>query len=349
MTAVNGLPAVNGPRVSVIVPAYNAASTIGDCLHALRLQSYGQPYEIIVVDDGSTDATATLAAERGARVLRLSRGRPAAARNAGIAIATGTLICCTDADCAPAPDWLEQLTQPFNDPQVAAAKGTYATRQRSLVARFVQLEYEDKYDLIAQSATIDFIDTYSAAYRREVLMAGGAFDERFFYLEDQELSFRLAAQGYHMVFQPSAIVYHQHADRLLAYWRKKMTIGYWKIQVVRRFPGHAVRDSHTPQVMKVQMLLMAMLLTSLAGLSLSALLGLSSVTAAAVPIAIVSAVLFLATTFPFSRKAWPKDRPVALIAPVLLFVRALGLGLGTVWGMVAPPPGLENGRPPNRP
>lgn len=326
-------------EVSVIVPAWNAEKSIGACVAALRDQQFDRDYEIIVVDDGSTDETAARARESGAMVITTARGRPAAARNVGIRAASGRIVCCTDADCAPHPDWLHQLCAPFDNPEIAACKGTYATRQRSLVARFVQLEYEDKYDLLRTQETIDFIDTYSAAYRRDVLLANGGFDERFDYLEDQALSFRLAERSYHMAFQESAVVDHLHSATAAAYLRKKATIGYWKAQVVRCFPGKLAGDSHTPQVMKVQMLLaMALFAALVAGA------GITLVDAGrwrqglwfAGGLMIALILLFLLTTLPFVRKAWGKDRAVAIVSPPLLFGRAAALGAGYLAGVIQP-------------
>ena len=329
--------------LSVVVPAHNAAGTIGACVAALRHQIIDRPFEIIVVDDGSSDETAAVARAAGATVLTTPRGRPAAARNAGIRAARGEIVCCTDADCTPRPDWLAQIVHPFDDPALVACKGTYATCQTSLVARFVQLEYEDKYDLLHEQTRIDFIDTYSAAYRRDVLLANDGFDERFDYLEDQELSFRLAARGYHMVFQPAAVVKHLHSATVRAYLRKKGIIGYWKAQVVRRFPGRAAADSHTPQVMKVQMLLALFILAALGAALLAApFTGGWELPAGYlfVPV-VVAAALFLLTTLPFARKCWAKDRAVALTAPALLFGRAAALAAGYSWGVLRPRPGLS--------
>jgi lipopolysaccharide/colanic/teichoic acid biosynthesis glycosyltransferase/glycosyltransferase involved in cell wall biosynthesis len=320
------------PFVSVVVPAFNEARTITSCVAALRSQRYPHDcYEIIVVDDGSTDNTPALAAEAGATVIHQQRGRPAAARNAGIRAAHGDLVLFTDGDCAPFPDWITSLVAPFSQSEVAGCKGTYATYQKSLVARFVQLEYEDKYDRLYGQAYIDFVDTYSAAYRRDVLLANNGFDERFPYLEDQELSFRLARRGYRMVFQPDATVHHRHASTMGDYFRKKFVIGFWKAQVVRRFPDRGVSDSHTPQVLKLQLLLMAAALLALAGMILHPY---SGFLLAAV------ALLFLLTTIPFVRKAWAKDRAVALSAPLLLAERALALGFGYGWGVLRPRPGI---------
>ncbi len=319
----------------MIIPAYNAAATLAACLAALDIQETTTPFEVIVVDDGSTDGTAVLAAASAKVVAHEQKRGAAAARNSGLHVARGEFICFTDADCEPRPDWIDQVLLPLADPQITGCKGVYATRQPQLVARFVQIEYEDKYDLLRTQERINFIDTYSAAYRRAVLLANHGFDEQIFFVEDQELSFRLAARGYQMVFQPDAVVYHRHSDNLPAYFRKKFHIGYWKAQVLRRFPGRAVQDSHTPQVLKLQLLLVALILASTAGLLLSRW-------SAALLLAAVLA--FLLSTLPFVLKAWPKDTAVALAAPFLLFVRAAALGFGTAWGFVRPveSPGLEH-------
>ena len=348
---------MTAPPISVIIPAYNAARTIGPCLAALRDQAFDKPYEIIVVDDGSTDGTAEVARAAGATIISIPRGRPAAARNAGIRAAQGGIICCTDADCAPQPGWLRELTAPFGDPTIMAAKGAYETRQRQLVARFVQLEYEDKYDRLRQQPAIDFIDTYSAAYRRDVLLANGGFDVRFDYLEDQELSFRLAARGCRMVFRETAVVDHRHSATWRAYLRKKAIIGYWKAQVVRRHPDRAGGDSHTPPVMKVQMLLAMLTLAAVVAGVMGVLLwpggGVAHLLLAWGPAAL-AALVFVATTLPFVGKAWRKDRPVAVVAPLLLFGRAVALSLGYTWGVLQPrraitgqPPGKGEGLLPN--
>ena len=103
--------------------------------------------------------------------------------------------------------------------------------------------------------SIDFVDTYSAAYRRDIFLANGGFDSTFptASVEDQEFSFRLAEKGYRLVFVPAAKVFHRHNHTLSAYIRRKFLIGYWKVLVTRRHPGRAVRDSHTPQALKLQM------------------------------------------------------------------------------------------------
>ncbi len=314
--------------ISVVVPAYNAERTLDDCLAALTHQTVERSqYEVIVVDDGSTDGTADIARSYDVRLIAQANAGPAVARNRGAAESRGNLLLFTDSDCAPAPDWIERMTEPFVDPQVAGAKGVYRTRQRGLVPRFVQLEYEGKYARMAGQERIDFVDTYSAAYRRDVFLANDGFEPLFSRpsVEDQELSFRLARKGYRLVFVPEAIVYHIHDTTALAYFRRKFHIGVWKALLLRWHPERAVRDSHTPQVLKLQLALVALLVVSLL---------LSPFWSPARPIALAAALAFFASALPLLIRIVRKDPVVALVAPVLLLLRAVALGFGLVVGFV---------------
>jgi glycosyltransferase involved in cell wall biosynthesis len=318
--------------ISIIIPAYNAAKTVKSCLVAVQNQQL-PPHikcEIIVVNDASNDKTADIVAAIGATIINHEKKRgAAAARNSGIAVAQGEIILFTDADCVPEANWVTEMLRPFTDPTVSGCKGIYASKQTKLVARFVQIEYEDKYDLLRKQPSIDFIDTYSAGYRTDILKSCGGFDEHIYYVEDQELSFRLAAQGHKMVFQETAVVTHHHSHTLWHYFRKKVMIGYWKAQIMRRFPERAIKDSHTPQVLKLQMGLVALILASFVIIPF-------------LPYAFIISLFlifsFFLSTIPYLKKAWRKDRQVCLASPFLLFVRALALGIGYAWGIARPQP-----------
>ena len=322
------------PRYSVVVPAYQAAGTLPACLAALAQQSV-EPgaYEVIVVDDGSTDETSSIARAAGVTTIVQPHAGAATARNRGAAAARGDLLLFTDADCAPVEEWIEAIVAPFADPEVAGAKGTYLSTQRSVVARFTQLEYEDRYDRMAGSERIDFIDTYSAAYRRDIFLANDGFDARFLINEDQEFAFRLAEKGYKLVFTPAAQVVHQHNRTLAQYVRRKFKIGMWKVRVTRQHPTQVVQDSHTPGALKAQLLLAAVTLALVAaatGASL-ALRGLWWPGLIALAAAFAA---FEATALPFLTKIARRDPSLLLPALGLLWVRALALGAGFATGLV---------------
>ncbi|MGA7730121.1 MAG: glycosyltransferase [Chloroflexia bacterium] len=312
--------------ISIIVPAYNAERTVERCLRALLGQYIECACEIILVDDGSTDATARLA-EKFAPAVRLitqEHAGAAAARNRGLAEARGTIILFTDADCEPTPGWAATLVEAIRA-GADGAKGTYRTRQRSLVARWVQAEYESKYRRMARLATIDFIDTYSAGYRREALEAVGGFDSKVVMVEDQELSFRMAARGYKLVFVPQAVVYHTHVSTVRDYVRRKFRIGYWKVLVMSRYPARIASDSHTPQSIKLEMALLGLLALTLPALPFSR---------RARQAAQAIAAILIAATLPLAWQTARKDLPVGLLAPVMIALRAAGLLSGTVAGLL---------------
>lgn len=318
------------PRISVIIPTSDGEATIGRCLEALKNQTaVRDSYEIIVVDDGSRDRTCELVEEyEGVRLFNQEKSGPASARNLGLNQARGEIVLFTDDDCEPVEDWIERMLAPFQREEIVGVKGVYLTRQQGLVPRFVQLEFEDKYDRMARDEYIDFIDTYCAGYRKSILIENNGFDTTFpvASTEDQELSFRLARQGCKMVFEPGAKVYHlKHPRDIGEYWRKKFNIGYWKVVVHRRHPDKLYRDSHTPQVLKLQILLVGITgLMLLAGIFWPPMWWLAGITGLA----------FLLSTLPFVLKAWSKDRAAAVLSPVLLFVRAFALGMGFASGLL---------------
>jgi len=316
------------PIVSLIVPAYNAADSLPACLAALKNQTWPEGHgEIIVVDDGSGDATADIATKAGAVVIHIPHGGPAAARNAGVAAARGEIILFTDADCEPSPEWVERMTGPFRDPEVVGAKGTYRTRQHSLLARLVQREYEIRYQRMARLPYIDFIDTYSAAYRRSVFNEYGGFDVAYPIpsAEDVDLAFRIARDGHRLVFVPQGWVWHSHPTSLWRYLARKWSYGYWRALLYLHNPGKIGGDAHTDPALKVQFLLFAVgSLTAVGGLAWHRLWWGT----------IICALLLLVTSVPFVRWAWRRDRAVALLWPwvtlLRVFVQGTGLGIGLV-------------------
>ncbi len=311
-----------------MIPTFNGASRIGRCLDALLTQVAGREAEILVVNDGSTDATADVVRSySGVRLITQTNAGPAAARNLGAAEACGEILLFTDDDCVPMPGWLDAMLEPFIDPAVVGAKGIYRTQQRSLAARFVQIEYEDKYRLMAGASSIDFIDTYSAAFVRARFLEMGGYDTSFpvACAEDVELSYRMSARGWVMKFAPAAVVSHTHPDTFSKYIKKKYKFAFWRVLAVRKNPGKGVKDSHTPQMMKLQLLFAPALLTAVA---IDA-----SVRPRVSATGLVAAAFFLSTV-PFALRAARNDPIVGLLSPVLLAARACAQLLGVSAGLL---------------
>ncbi|MEA3337831.1 MAG: sugar transferase [Chloroflexota bacterium] len=321
--------------ISVVVPAHNATSTLDECLRALVDQTVPRAdYEVIVVDDGSLDNTSEVAARYqadGVQLVRQQNQGPSGARNAGVAHSSGTMLLFTDSDCAPKRDWIERMLTAFDDVELMGAKGTYLTRQRSKVARFVQAEYEDRYDRMRGQDQIDFIDTYSAAYRRDVFLQNGGFDTSIKYLEDQEFSFRLAEKGYKLGFVPEAQVYHHHDQDILEYFERKFNIGVWKARIIQRYPERLASDSHTPPVLKLQLVLLLVAFPLLVTGFIVRQLGFDWWDWVAIA-GVLALVAFFLSGVPFMVKTWRKDPVIGLISPGMIFLRAIALGSGYAIG-----------------
>ena len=313
---------------SIIIPTFNGAARIMHCLDALEQQIAGTGIEVLVVDDGSKDDTAAVAGRYPfVRVIRQKNAGPAAARNRGAQEAQGCILLFTDDDCVPMPNWVDAMLGSFRDPEIVGAKGIYRTRQTSLAARFVQIEYEDKYRLMASQPSIDFVDTYSAGFVRERFLEMGGYDQSFpvACAEDIELSYRMSARGWKMVFVPNAIVYHTHPATFSSYLRKKYKFAYWRVLAVRKNPSKGVKDSHTPQVMKLQLLLAPALVAAVA---------FDVIVHPAVPASAIVLGAFLLSTVPFAWRALKKDPVVGILSPVLLAARACAQFFGVAAGMI---------------
>jgi tetratricopeptide (TPR) repeat protein len=197
-----------------------------------------------------------------------------------------------------------------------------------LLSRFVQIEYESKYDRLRHHAYIPFVDAYAAAYRKRVFDTGGGFDPVFPVpsAEDIELSFRLAEQGYKMVFAPDAVVYHCHNESLAGYLRRKFTYGYWRVLVYRRYPARAVEDTHTPQTQKLQVIALPLSLLALAS---------AVVWPPALTLFLVTFVLFWLSALPLITRALRQDICLGMVTALLVPLRAGAIASGLATGVLA--------------
>lgn len=268
--------------VSLIIPAYNAESTLAECLEACLNQTH-VPDEILVVDDGSGDATRAIAARYPVTLLSQENRGPAAARNLGARHAACDILAFTDSDCVPDPDWIARLVGGFTDERTVGVGGSYGIRNdSSLLARLVHEEIVMRHGRLA--GEVDFLGSFNVAYRRPAFDAAGGFDESFARAsgEDNDLAYRLQDAGGVLRFVPDACVAHYHPARLAPYLRTQMRHGYWRMRLYAKHPRRSGGDDYAG-------------LGELLGPPMVLALGLGVVALAAVPSATVAGMLLVLT------------------------------------------------------
>ncbi len=314
-----------GPAVSVVIPARDAELDLERCLTALEGQSLSrEAFEVVVVDDGSRDATAAVAERRGARVIRQDGLGAAAARNRGARESRGEIVILLDADCVPDDRWAEELARPFADDSTAGAVGPIDSAQRSLVARYVQLEVESRYARLEDGGPTDFINTANCAFRRDIL-SSYPFDEAFGRLEDIELSFRLTGGGHRMVFVRGARVSHRHPERIWSLMRRQFGYARYAAALYRRHPGKVVSDASTPHGRRARLVSLALAL---------ALVPVAFLVPAAWLACACLAVLSVAFSFPVFVRAFRVDPRLGLLAPWIVLTSNLAFVAGVVRGLL---------------
>ena len=247
---------MNGiPMVSVIVPAFNAERTIGDCLAALVAQDYPRErLEIIAVDNRSTDRTASVMCGHPVRVVAERRVQSSyAARNAGLAEARGAILCFTDADCLPDPGWVRALVAALADDDAGGAAGRIeAAAGTTLVERF----QVDERVLDAANAftrpTLPFAQTANAAYRRIIFERVGLFDPSLVSGGDLDLSWRMQRAGWGLAYAPGALVRHRHRTTFHGLVKLYAKNGHGAALLGDRYPSYAPYQSLRVPVCRVK-------------------------------------------------------------------------------------------------
>ena len=191
------------PLISVIIPVYNGEKFLPGCLDALASTSYRQ-YELIVVDDCSTDRSAEISRQKGALVLKMSRqSGPGGARNLGATKARGEVLFFVDADVVVKGDTLERIAADFMDhPEVAAVFGSYDDEpaEKNFISQYKNLFHR----FVHQQARSE-AETFWAgcgAIRRDVFLAVNGFDAERYprpAIEDIELGYRMRSQGHRIL------------------------------------------------------------------------------------------------------------------------------------------------------
>jgi glycosyltransferase involved in cell wall biosynthesis len=228
----------NSPLVSVIVPAHNAAGGLPALLGALERQTLPRDcFEVIVVDDGSTDATAELveASPVGRLVRRSSSGGSYAARNDGVAVADGRVLAFTDADCVPADSWLERgLERARSGQRMIAGHVEVPLGPRPTAAALVDvIRFLDQQKSVARG----FAATANLWLDADVLARVGPFNDRIRSGGDLEFGNRARAAGEEVVYASDVVVTHEPRSRRRELARKAYRLGHANAEQRRHAVG----------------------------------------------------------------------------------------------------------------
>lgn len=326
-------------RISVVVPVHNGASTLPACLDAVRASEF-RGFELIVVDDGSDDGSADIAASHGCAVLGSDRRRgPAAARNHGARAAKGEIVLFTDADVVLPKDALQRIADDFDaHAEIAAVQGIYRCPGPcgNPSSRY-QNDYYHYFCRRIPGAYTSVFATWCAAVRRSVFWEVGGFDERIPHpsVEDEELGYELVDRGHLILLDRALAVDHLACYTVATLLRRRFAMAASQMKsAIRRVPtrlftryanlGHNMTH-HSRRV----------LLAIPAAFLIPTLLGVSAFDSAAVPYALATAGTFLLLTSEFLRFVVRTHGWRALPSTVgLMWLDMLAVGAGLVVGAV---------------
>lgn len=234
-------PLRQAPKISVVVACYNGERTLRFCLESLKALNYPD-YEIILVDDGSTDSTQTIAAQfPNVRYFRHPQNAGlSAARNTGIAAAVGEIVAFTDCDCRADEDWLYYLAAGLVDSEFAGVGGpNLLPPDDSPVAAAVMVSPGGPAHVMLTDRQAEHIPGCNMAFYKTALEQIGGFDPIFTKAgDDVDICWRLQQAGYEIGFSPAAFVWHYRRSTVAAYLKQQRGYGEAEALLVRKHPEY---------------------------------------------------------------------------------------------------------------
>jgi len=237
-SACGPTPHPRAPMVSVVVCAFDAGRTLRQCLESLRGLNYPR-YEVIVVDDGSTDETPNIAASFAEfRIIRQTHAGLGAARNTGARAARGEIIAFTDADCLADPDWLTLLVNTINTGSFDLCGGpNYAPEEDSRTAACVAAAPGAPCPVLTADNQAEHLSGCNLALRAAALAQLGGFDPQFLGAgDDVDICWRALEAGMRIGFSPAAFVWHHRRNTITAYYRQQHGYGRAETMLYRKYP-----------------------------------------------------------------------------------------------------------------
>jgi O-antigen biosynthesis protein len=226
------------PKVSVVICAYNAERTMRQCLESLRKLDYPN-FEVIIVDDGSRDATAQIAAEFPEfRLIRQSNKGLSVARNVGLHAALGELIAYTDSDCVVDPHWLAFMVRAMAESKLDGCGGpNYAPHEDGWVEGCVAASPGAPCHVLISDDRAEHLAGCNMLFRKAALEDVGGFDPQFTAAgDDVDICWRLMDAGHVLGYCPSAFVWHFRRNTVKAYYGQQRGYGKAEAMLYLKYP-----------------------------------------------------------------------------------------------------------------
>lgn len=233
------------PRVSVVICSYNGARTLRDTLNALKQLDYPD-HEIVVVNDGSTDATPEIVIEYGVQLISTENRGLSSARNTGWQAATGEIIAYIDDDAYPDPHWLKYLAYTFiTTSHVAVGGPNIAPAGDGVIADCVANSPGGPVHVLLSDTVAEHIPGCNMAFRRSALSEIGGFDPRFRTAgDDVDICWRLMEGGATIGFHAGAMDWHHRRNCMKTYWRQQKGYGKAEALLEEKWPEHYNAAGH---------------------------------------------------------------------------------------------------------
>ena len=234
------------PRISVVVCSYNGAFTIRDTLEGLQRLDYPN-YEVIVVNDGSTDQTPAIAAEYPVRLISTENRGLSNARNTGWQEASGEIVAYIDDDAFPDPHWLTYLGAAFaRSRHVGVGGPNIAPSGDGFIAEAVANAPGGPVHVLLSDEEAEHIPGCNMAFRKDALAAIDGFDPRYRAAgDDVDLCWRLQEKGWTLGFSAAAVVWHHRRNSVRTYWRQQFGYGRAEALLEEKWPEKYNALGHT--------------------------------------------------------------------------------------------------------
>jgi glycosyltransferase involved in cell wall biosynthesis len=230
-------PDVFWPEISVVVCTYNGSRTIRNCFENLLKLDYPN-FEVIVVNDGSTDESANIAREYDFRLISSENQGLSSARNIGLEAATGEIVVFIDDDAFPDRDWLKYLAATFLTTDCAGVGGpNIAPIGDGKIADCINNAPGGPAHVLVSDREAEHVPGCNMAFRKDCLKAIEGFDPQFKIAgDDVDLCWRIQQCGGWLAFAPAAMVWHHRRNSVRTYWKQQINYGKAEALLERKWP-----------------------------------------------------------------------------------------------------------------